>query len=73
MEGVCRDQERQYLVWCSPFSQATQARMVSSSNPKGDVIINDPEIGALLMHILIFAPRMAPLANIHTYVNNTAA
>ena len=47
--------------------------MVSSSNPKGDVAINDLEIGALLMHIQLFAPSMSPLAHIHTYVDNTAA
>ena len=35
--------------------------------------INDLELGALLMQILLFAPRMTPLAHIHTYVNNTAA
>ena len=46
---------------------------MSSSNPTVDVTIKDPDIGALLMHLLIFAPRMVPLAHIHTYVNNTAA
>ena len=25
------------------------------------------------MHLLIFAPRMAPLSHIHTYINNTAS
>ena len=44
-----------------------------SSNPAGDVTINDLKIGALIMQLLIFAPRMAPLAHIHTYVNNTVA
>ena len=73
MGEVFQDPEGQYFVWRSPFSQATQARLVSSSNPKGDVTINDLELGSLLMQILIFAPRMAPLAHIHTYVDNMAA
>ena len=47
--------------------------MVSYSNPTGYVTINDLDIGALLMQLLIFSPRMAPLAHIHTYINNTAA
>ena len=56
----------------SPFYLATQTCLVSSSNPTVYVTINDLEIGALLMQILIFAPRMSPLAHIHMYVNNTA-
>ena len=73
MGGVCQDPERQYYVWCSPFSQATQVRLVSSSKPKGGVTVNELEIGVLLMQILLFSPRMDPLAHIHTYANNTAA
>ena len=46
---------------------------MSSSNPKGDVTINDLELEALLLQILIFAPRMSPLVHINTYVDNTAA
>ena len=43
---------------------------MSSSKKKGDVTINDLEIGSLLIQILIFDPRMALLAHIHTYVDN---
>ena len=46
---------------------------MSSSNPTGDVTINNLYLGELLMQILIFATRMAPLAHIHKYVNNTTA
>ena len=46
---------------------------MSSSNSTGDVTTNNFKIGALLMQILLFAPRMASLAHIHTYVDNTAA
>ena len=73
MGGLCLDPEGKYFFWQTPFSLATQARLVSSSNPTGDVTINDLELGALLMQILIFAPRIATLAHIHTYVNNTEA
>ena len=44
-----------------------------SSNPTGDVTITNLELGELLMQILIFAPRMAALVYIYTYVDNTAA
>ena len=46
---------------------------MSSSNPTGDVTINNLDLGALLVNILLFASRMSPLAHIHTYVNNMAA
>ena len=71
MGGVCRDPEGQYFVWSSPFSLTTQACLVYSSNPTGDVTINDIELGALLMTMLLFVPRISPLAHIHTYVNKT--
>ena len=45
---------------------------MSSSNPNVDVTINDLDLRALMMQILIFSPSMAPLFYIHTYVNNTA-
>ena len=69
MEGVCRDPEGQYFIWCSPFYTSTQYRLVSSSNSTGDVTIKNLDLGALLMQLLLFAPRMA---QIRTYVNNTA-
>ena len=72
MGGVCQDPEGQYFVWKSPFSLATQARLVSYSIPKGDMKTNNLEIGALLMQLLIFILRMAPLVHIHTYIYNTA-
>ena len=56
-----------------PFPLVTQARLVSSSNRTRDVTINDLDLGALLMQLLIFATRMAPLAHIHKHVNNTEA
>ena len=72
MGGVFQYPEEQYFVWRYPFYQSTQARLVSSSNPKGDVKINDLELGALLIQILLFSPRMALLEHIHTYVDNKA-
>ena len=47
--------------------------MLSSSNPTGDVTIKNPDLGALLMQLLISSPRMAPLAHIHAYVDNMMA
>ena len=46
--------------------------MLSSSNPNIDVTINYLGLGVLLMKLLLFAPQMAPLANIHLYVDNMA-
>ena len=46
---------------------------MSSSNPIGDVTINDLKLGALLMQILVFALKIAPLAHIHMYIDNMAA
>ena len=73
MGGVYQDPEGRYFVWKPPYSLATQARMVSSSNPTGDVTINNLDLGVLLMQLLIFDPRMAPLAHIHAYVDNMVA
>ena len=73
MGGAFLDPEGQYFVLHSPFYLTTQACLVSSSKPTGDVTINDLELEALLMQILIFAPRMDPLDHIHMYVGNTAA
>ena len=73
MGGEWRDPEVHYFVWSSPFSLATKARLVSSSNPTRDVTINNMELGALIMQILLFVPSMAPLVHIHTYGDNTAA
>ena len=73
MGGACRDPEVQYFVWSYPFYLTTQSGLVSSSNLIGYVIINDLGLGALLMQILLFEPRMAPLAHIHMYIDNTAA
>ena len=73
MGGLCQDPEIQYFFWSYPFSLTTQARLMSSSNPTGDVTTNDLEVGALLMQTLLFVPRVTPLEHIHTYVDNTAA
>ena len=35
--------------------------------------MHDLELGALLMQLLIFHPRMTPLAHIHAYIYNTVA
>ena len=35
--------------------------------------INDLDLGALFTELLVFSLRMAPLAHIHMYINNTAA
>ena len=35
--------------------------------------INSPELGEMLMKLLLFTLRIYPLAHIHTYVNEKAA
>ena len=59
-EGYAETQRYNTFFGVFFFSQSTQARLVSSSNPKEDVTMNGLELGALLMQILFFAPRMAP-------------
>ena len=73
MGEVCRDPEDHYFVWQSPFSLAIRARLVSSSNPTVDVTIHNLDLGSLLMELLIFSLRMAPLAHIQRYINNTVS
>ena len=41
MGGVCRDPEGQWFFWSYHFSWEMKARLVSNTNPKGDVKIND--------------------------------
>ena len=73
MGGVCKDPEGQWFVWRSPFSMDTQARLVSDTNPKGDVTINDLELSALLVQVHIFSPKIHTLSHIYTAVDNTVA
>ena len=73
MGGLCQEPDGHYFVWKPPFSMDTHSLMVSYSNPTGYATINNLELGSLLMQLLIFAPRMAPLAHIHTYINNTTS
>ena len=73
MVGVCRDPENQWFMWFSPFPWETQEIIVSNSNPKGDVTIKDMELAALLAQIYIFAPKIQPLAQIFTAVDNMEA
>ena len=68
-----QDTEGQYFVCCFPFHPENQSCLVSSSNPKGDATINDFELGALLMQLMLFAPRMTPLVYIHIYIDKTSA
>ena len=42
--------------------------MVASDNLSGEIIINDLEIFAFLVHIIIFSQYMAPLAHIKKIV-----
>ena len=47
-----------------------QAILVSDTNPKGDVTINDLELTALIAQVHLFDPKMPLLDHIHTVVNN---
>ena len=66
MGRFCQDAIGPILHLEFPFSTVTQSRVVSSSNPKEDVTINDLDLGALLMQLLLSTPKMAPLEHIHT-------
>ena len=73
MGGVCQDPEGQWFVWCSYFSEAMQARLVTDTDPTGYVNINNLELAALLSQVLHLAPKIDTLAHIPIAVDNTAA
>ena len=73
MGGVYCDLGGKYFVWSSPLSSSSQLRIVSFNNLKGNITINDLELGTLLLQILLFYRQVAPLQNIRTYVENMAA
>ena len=56
-----------------PFFTTTQWKLISFENHKCDIMINDLELGILLLQILLCFKLMAPLENIRTYVDNMAA
>ena len=49
-----------------------QAILVSNTNPKGEVTINDMDLAALLEQVYIFAQNIHTLAHIRTAVDKTA-
>ena len=71
--GSTETRKANTFFWCTPFYPATHPRLDSSCNPNEDATINDLELGALLMQLLIFSPRMKLLVHIHNYVDNMAA
>ena len=58
---VCQEPKGHWFVWMSPCSKATQARLVTDTNPTEDGTIKDLNIAALLAQVQLFAPNMAPL------------
>ena len=52
---------------------AIRASILTDKNPAGFLTINDLELAVYIAHLHLFAPRMAPLENISTGVDNTAA
>ena len=72
MGGVCQPPDVWWFVGRSPFSTTTQARLVTDTNPRGDMTITDLEFAAVLAQVQIFAPEMDTLAHIRTAVDNTA-
>ena len=71
ISGVCQDPYRQWFIWQSTFSQTTQDLLVSFTNPKEEISINDLDICAHLAQLALICPYMAPLAHILTRVDNT--
>ena len=73
MFGVCQDTEGQWFVCNSPFSEATEARMVTDTNPTRGGTTNNLGLAILLTQVIIFAPNMDTLAHTRTAVDNTEA
>ena len=59
-------------MWWILFSTSIQANILTDENPKGFLTINDLELTAYITHLQLFAPRMNPLEQITTGVENTA-
>ena len=56
----------------NPFSEATQERLVTGTNPTGYMAINDLQLSALLDQVQLIAPKMDTLMHIRTAVENPA-
>ena len=73
MGGVCYIPSGEWHVWGLTFSTAIKANILTDENPQGYLTINDLELAAYIANIHLFAPFMAPLEQITTGVDNTAA
>ena len=73
MGGVCYSPSGYWHVWWLTFITAIRANILTDENPNGFLTINDLELAAYIAHLHLFAPRMAPLKQIPTGVENTAA
>ena len=49
-----------------------QHRLLTDDNPGGDMMIINIQLAAYVVHLHLFAPKMAPLEHIHTLVDNAA-
>ena len=72
MSGVCYIPSREWHVWRLTFSTAVRADILTDDNPQGFLTINDLELAVYIAHLHLFAPRMAPLKQKATGVDNTA-
>ena len=62
------------VVFLAPFSSPEiKARLLSDTNPKGGVLINNLELAAQLAQANLFAPNLHPLSHVRTAVDNKAS
>ena len=72
-ESYARIQRDKILYSAPPLSTNNQTSLVSLTNLQEKITTKGLELGALLMQLLLFAPWMAKLAHIRTYVKKTVA
>jgi len=63
-----------HLAWRWPLPSAVRSRLVSSSNPSGDLTINNLELAAVYLHLDILASAIGPRrGTVHIVSDNTTA
>jgi hypothetical protein len=58
-------------LWCHPWSPEEAARLVSSTNPNGNLSINDLELAGHIAQLWLALPRMTPLSAILSGSSNS--
>ena len=64
--------ECQWFVWSYLFYTYMKSRLVSDTDPKGDVTIKELDISTILAQVHLFPPKIHTLAHTRIAVDNMA-